>query len=120
MGTGVRACNMKNTIIPILNSKIFWIVVFLLLYFIYLYLRTRHYQKKKATEYEKLVTLAILLEKSEFDIFETSGQKWEISQERLDHDFRIYLENGTIPFYVRDYIRNNEKMIIPANEPSKD
>jgi hypothetical protein len=110
MGPGVRACNMKNTIINILNSKIFWIAVFLLIYCIYLYLRTRHYKKRSATEYEKLVVLAGISEKSEFNIFEISGEKWEISKERLDHDFRVYLENGTIPFYVRDYIRNSKKM----------
>jgi hypothetical protein len=100
---------MKNPLINILSSKIFWIAVFLFLYYLYLFYRTQHYKKKTATEYEKLIILAGILDKSEFDIFETSGEKWDISKEKLDRDFRIYLENGTIPFYVRDFIRNNEK-----------
>ncbi len=100
-----------NNITNILSSKIFWIVVFLLLYYTYLYFRTRHYKKKNVSEYEKLFILARMSGKGEFDIFEISGEKWDISKERLNSDFRAYLESGTIPFYVRDYIRSNERLL---------
>ncbi len=99
---------MINDIIHMMHSNLFWIVFFLILYFVYLSYRSGQYKKRSVTEYEKLVIISRIMGKSEFNIFEISGDKWEISKERLNRDFRIYLEGGTIPFYVRDFIRHSK------------
>jgi len=42
---------------------------------------------------------------SEFHVFMVAGGNWHIPAQRIEHDFDRYLSNGSVPYYVRDFIR---------------
>lgn len=45
------------------------------------------------------------LECSEWDIFVMQAKKWN-AEASVSDDFKVYLNFGEIPFYVRDLVRN--------------
>ena len=48
---------------------------------------------------------------SAYDTFCKSAETWRVSTARIDRDFKIYLATQTVPFYVKDFIRKNQKPI---------
>ena len=48
---------------------------------------------------------------SEYDIFFKSAVNWPISNERVDRDFRRYLSDQSLPYYVTDYLRKKRDHI---------
>ena len=48
---------------------------------------------------------------SAYDTFCKSAETWRVSAARIDRDFKIYLASQTVPFYVKDFIRKNQKPI---------
>jgi hypothetical protein len=69
----------------------------------------KKFKKEKKTDVEKLFDSSRCQDCSEFDIFQKTGKCWNIPQARIDEDFKIYLQNMEIPYYVRDYLRSVEK-----------
>ncbi len=78
-----------------------------------LYSIIMHFIKKKLrseqTDSEKLFDRARQSNCSEFDIFDRTGTQWNIPKVRINDDFKRYLSSGTVPFYVRDYLRKKDK-----------
>ncbi len=58
----------------------------------------------KADE-ERIYEIAKFNRCSEYHIFRVAGVNWHISKPKIEQDFNLYLNNGSIPFYVRDFIR---------------
>ena len=54
---------------------------------------------------------------SEYDIFCKSAENWPISSDKIDDDFKRYLSHQSIPYYVNDFIRKNQKQIDDLNMP---
>ena len=48
---------------------------------------------------------------SAYDTFCKSAETWRVSAARIERDFKIYLATQTLPFYVKDFIRKNQKPI---------
>ena len=48
---------------------------------------------------------------SVYDTFYKSAEGWPVSNDRVERDFRIYLANQNVPYYVKDFIRKNQKHI---------
>ena len=48
---------------------------------------------------------------SAYDTFCKSAENWRVSAATIDQDFKIYLASQTVPFYVKDFIRKNQKPI---------
>ena len=48
---------------------------------------------------------------SAYDTFCKSAETWQVSTARIDRDFKIYLTSQIVPFYVKDFIRKNQKPI---------
>ena len=48
---------------------------------------------------------------SEYDIFFKSAANWPISNDRVDRDFRRYLSDQSLPYYVTDYLRKKRDHI---------
>ena len=40
---------------------------------------------------------------SVYDLFQRAGQHWRFSQDKIESDFKTYLNRGDIPGYVRMY-----------------
>ncbi len=54
---------------------------------------------------ERIYEIAKFNHCSEYHIFTVAGVNWHISKPKIEQDFNLYLNNGSIPFYVRDFIR---------------
>lgn len=48
---------------------------------------------------------------STYEIFRRSAEDWHVSADRIDRDFKRYLSNLTIPYYVKDFVRRGQKHI---------
>jgi len=66
-------------------------------------------KKAKKTTEEYLTELALLKECSEHDIFFMAASDWNVSRTKIEEDFKEYLINNIIPYYVTDFVRKNKK-----------
>ena len=48
---------------------------------------------------------------SAYDTFYKSAEGWQVSKDRIEMDFRIYLATQNVPYYVKDFVRKNQKHI---------
>jgi hypothetical protein len=48
---------------------------------------------------------------SVYDTFYKSAEGWQVSRDRIEVDFKIYLASQNVPYYVKDFIRKNQKHI---------
>ncbi len=60
---------------------------------------------RKLTESEILFLLARITETSEFEQFRRAAMDWNISEKQAEADFKRYLFQSQLPYYVQDYIR---------------
>jgi len=65
----------------------------------------RRLRKMKKSDEDLLFDRARSLSCSEYDIFVQSGKKWNFSEMKIEHDFKNYLLKNEIPFYVRDFLK---------------
>jgi hypothetical protein len=49
--------------------------------------------------------------KSEYEIFLKSAEEWPVSVDKIEEDFKAYLQHQSVPYYVRDFIRRNKEHI---------
>ncbi len=54
---------------------------------------------------DDIFTLANKLNLSEYEFFYTAANRWGITLERVQQDFKEYLWLSSIPFYVTDWVR---------------
>jgi len=48
---------------------------------------------------------------SAYDTFHKSAEGWQVSDDRIKRDFRIYLSTQNVPYYVKDFVRKSQKHI---------
>lgn len=65
-------------------------------------------RRRRKTDPESLSSEALRREMSEFDLFMESASQWNIKRERVDRDFKLYLRDGSLPFYIRQMLRTLE------------
>ena len=58
-----------------------------------------------------LFKISRLTGKSEYDVFYKAAQEWPVSREQIEQDFKKYLSDESIPYYVNDFVRKNKKHI---------
>jgi hypothetical protein len=63
-------------------------------------------KRKKKEDSELLFDIARRNRCSEYDIFISAARKWAIPEERIDEDFKAYLLEDVMPFYVRAFVRS--------------
>ena len=69
------------------------------------------YSDKPVSIEDYLYKIARITGKSEYDIFLKSAEEWPISKFKIDEDFKAYLVDQSVPYYVRDFIRKNKQHI---------
>ena len=92
-----------------------WSTAFYLLFpclylFVIKILSKRWTRRRAETDEEYISVMARMGECSEYDIFVMASESWNISKSRIDSDFKAYLNNGKLPFYVKDYVRKVKKL----------
>jgi hypothetical protein len=50
---------------------------------------------------------------SEYEIFRRAAPRWSVGRTQIEEDFKIYLQEQHLPYYVRDYIRALRKDFKP-------
>jgi len=73
------------------------------------YLEKRFCRRRPLTDEECLSRMAKMRESSEYLLFHQCGGEWSLSRPQVERDFRAYLMHGTMPYYVRDFVRKNRK-----------
>ena len=93
--------HISDTLIPLMTTVA---TALACLYF------QRHWsltQPKKATVADYLYKIARLTGSSEYVVFQKSAEGWPVNANMIEQDFIAYLQTGTAPYYVNDYIRKN-------------
>ena len=44
---------------------------------------------------------------TEYDLFRKSAKDWAVSDHRIEQDFRRYMADQVLPYYVKDFVRRN-------------
>jgi hypothetical protein len=80
-------------------------------------LEKRHNRKRRLNDPEYLFCLARAMGVSEFDVFLKAAEDWEVSKERVEADFRDYLLQGLMPYYLNDYLRRKRSELGERPDP---
>jgi hypothetical protein len=77
------------------------------LFFLYAlyYLDKRGHKARQLGIDEYIAKMARLSECSEYDVFHAAAEEWQISKSKVESDFKHYLLQDNIPFYVKDFVR---------------
>ena len=54
---------------------------------------------------------------SEYDVFCKSAEAWPVSRAKIEEDFTRYLQQQSVPHYVNDFVRRNQKHIDELHLP---
>ncbi len=66
-------------------------------------------RRRKVHELESLSIEARRREVSEYDLFQEAASTWNIKNEQADRDFKEYLRDAALPFYMRQMLRTLKK-----------
>ena len=58
-----------------------------------------------------LYKIARITGQIEYDAFTKSAEEWPITTEKIDEDFKSYLMNQSVPYYVSDFVGKNKPHI---------
>ncbi len=92
---------------PIISEATAWgILLWGIAYLVVLHLLARREARpRRLTEAELLVKLARMGPHSEYEIFQLAAEDWIVSRQQVDDDFKTYLQEDLIPYYVNAYLR---------------
>ena len=103
---------MIQEILGGLEPFVFFIGVFLCMMSIWR-LERQYARNRYVSDEEYLADMARKRGSSEYDLFHLSAKEWHIQEGRIEDDFKDYLVNGGLPYYVKDYIRKNRETVEP-------
>ena len=69
------------------------------------YAAKKEARPRKLNESELLAKLAKIGPHSEYELFFIAARDWHAPETRVQDDFKAYLLEGTIPYYVNSYLR---------------
>ncbi|MDJ0829037.1 MAG: hypothetical protein QNI92_04235 [Desulfobacterales bacterium] len=69
------------------------------------YTARKESRPRKLSEPELLAKLARVGPHSEYDLFFIAAREWHVPGTRVESDFKAYLLEGFIPYYVNSYLR---------------
>ena len=61
-----------------------------------------------------LYNISLATGQTEYDLFCKSAEDWSISDHRIDQDFKRYMIDESLPYYVKDFVRRNLEHIDEA------
>jgi hypothetical protein len=90
----------------IFDWKLFFFPLMAVCYFQFVkYMDTRWSRKRPFSEEEILSYNARRRGLSEYQMFFIAAERWRVPQQRVEADFRDYLINGNLAYYVKDHVR---------------
>ena len=88
-------------------NSLFFIAIGIIYALLKIYLEKRFAPQDAAGEERRLADLAFACRRSEYEMFELSGDRWNIEREKIEQDFKNYVKSGHVPAYVRDLLRQH-------------
>lgn len=85
------------------------VLIYMLVMFIIYKLEARNARNRKIDDLTSIQLLARKWNCSEYDLFHRSKSDWNISNGIVDQNFKEYMTEGVLPFYVRDFLRRHQK-----------
>jgi len=73
------------------------------------YLSKKESKPRKLSEAEMLAKLARMGPETEYDIFHTAAEEWNVPSSRVEEDFKDYLLEEVIPYYVNSHMRKRAR-----------
>lgn len=49
--------------------------------------------------------------RNEYDLFHKSAEKWSVSSDQIEEDFKRYMADQVLPYYAQDFVRKNRAQI---------
>lgn len=92
-----------------MSNTILFVVIGLIYVVLKIYLEKRLAPLDAVGDERELSDLAFANGNSVYEVFKTAGSNWNLPAEKPEDDFKKYLQQGTIPHYVRDYLRRQLK-----------
>ena len=90
----------------IYDWKLFFYPLMVVCYFQFIrYMDMRWSTSRQLTDDEFLARLAEAKGKSEYEVFFLAAESWRRPTGQVEADFKTYLLQGQLPYYVIDYIR---------------
>jgi hypothetical protein len=78
------------------------------------YMDMRWSRKRPLSEDELLTHLAKFNGKSEYELFFLAAEDWRRTDAQIEADFRRFLLDGQIPYYVKDYVRKRKNELFKS------
>ena len=75
------------------------------------------FTNEPVTMADYLFKIARVTGKSEYDVFLKAAEEWPIPAQQIEEDFKIYLLDQSVPYYVRDFVRRNKDHIDTLHMP---
>jgi hypothetical protein len=67
------------------------------------------WQNKPLTIQGYIFKITQVTGKSPYDVFCKAAEDWPVSEEQIEQDFKKYMSDESVPYYVNDFIRKNKK-----------
>ena len=67
----------------------------------------RQFQKDLVERESSLYKISLETGQIEYDLFRKSAKDWAVSDDRIEQDFKRYMADQVLPYYVKDFIRKN-------------
>jgi predicted AAA+ superfamily ATPase len=99
---GEMVIEWKMVLYPLIAILSLWLIR---------YMEERFNRRKPLSDEEYLAKIAKMRECSEYDLFRICGEDWRYSKAQIEKDFKEYLIRGSVPYYIRDFIRKNKKEV---------
>ena len=58
-----------------------------------------------------LYDISLATGRNEYDLFHKSAEKWSVSSDQIKEDFKRYMAEQVLPYYVQDFVRKNKTHI---------
>lgn len=71
---------------------------------------------RSLTTDEYLAKMARVCNCSVYDLFHLAASTWRVSRQRVDADFKAYITDDLIPYYVTDLIRRHKGSLDQARD----
>jgi hypothetical protein len=86
--------------------------------FLFGYLYWACYRKFKKDSKAELVAsenslydISLATGQNEYDLFYKSAEKWSVSGDKIEEDFKRYMAEQVLPYYAQDFVRKNKAHI---------
>ncbi len=111
-GAGLMLTSMEPTwIITVLNLLHMAVLALGVVFYIKLmrYVAQREHAVAPETDETFLARMALMQGTSEYRLFHQAADTWNISGHRAETDFNVFVTEGRMPHYVRDFVRRERQ-----------